>query len=151
MKHVRCCSLLLLVLAASCVQKTEIPPAPALALPRLDIAPGTFKEIRAADYPNATYPADMIVTMKERSVVYVFHAQQLRAVISWPTQKQGEVLVPVGRIADTPGKSVFIGVNVEDEAVKGFEKPRPTSPSPVGILCHGCYMPNDECCPNQQN
>jgi hypothetical protein len=143
MTHVRCFSVLLLLALIGCV-KTDTKD-PRLAPSRIDIPAESVMKFS----PSGEFPTDVTVNVKGPSVVYVFHAQKLRALVSWTSQTEGQLTVPVARIANSAGQDVYVGVTANADVLRGLQDFMGTGPSLAKILCHTCNYKPDNCCPNQ--
>jgi hypothetical protein len=99
----------------------------------LEVAPGTSVKI------SAVKVADREVEVSGRSVVFVIQNKRVRALIEWPREAPGKVVVPLRAVHDGSTAELHIGV------MKG------TLPAEKGdelckILCPNCIRPI-ECCP----
>lgn len=143
MTHVRSFCFLALLAAAGCMRTNtqDIQPAPRV----IEIQPGSRTKLRPSEYPG-----DVIVKVKGPSVVYVFHAQKLRTVLAWMSEEEGQLTVPVGRIAENKDEEVYIGVTADRAVLEALQN-YTNKESPISLLCHVCLLPNDNCCPRQHN
>jgi hypothetical protein len=119
------CLLLLGVLFTAC--KGDRGPA------ALEVAPGTSVKISGGNV------SDREVEVTGRSVVFVIQNKRVRALIDWPRETPGKVLVPLSVVHDGSSAEMHIGV------MKGSLPPE-KGDDLCRLLCPNCLRPI-ECCP----